>query len=58
MLEAIGVAEGRKNLLYGGWQMPVDLPRLRPGRYVLEVEGTDIEGTSGKLDPLPVQVTE
>jgi hypothetical protein len=38
--------------------MPVDLPRLRPGRYVLEVEGTDIEGTSGKLDPQPVQVTE
>jgi hypothetical protein len=49
---------GRKNLLYSGWQLHVDLPALRPGRYELEVEGTDQEGTSGKLEPLPVQVTE
>ncbi len=49
---------GRKNLLYSGWQVLVDLPPLRPGRYELEVEGTDLEGASGKLDPLPVQVTE
>jgi hypothetical protein len=49
---------GRKNLLYSGWQVFVNLPPLRPGMYRLEVEATDNEGTSGKLDPLSVQVTE
>ncbi len=47
---------GRKNLLYSGWQVHVELPALRPGRYELEVEGTDNDGTSGKLAPLSLNI--
>ncbi len=49
---------GRDNLLHSGWQTQVDLPALRPGRYELVVEATDLEGASGRLEPLPVQITE
>ncbi|HTQ52946.1 MAG TPA: radical SAM protein [Bryobacteraceae bacterium] len=49
---------GRENLRHSGWQVFVNLPPLRPGLYPLEVEVTDIEGASGKLDVLFVRVTE
>jgi len=49
---------GRNNLLHSGWRAQINLPALRPGRYELVVEATDLEGASGRLEPLPVQITE
>ncbi len=49
---------GKHNLLESGWQTFVDIPALRPGEYNLVVEGTDAEGISGTLAPLPVGITE
>ncbi len=49
---------GRPNLLQSGWHVHVELPALQPGRYDLLVEGTDAEGVSGELQPVPVGITE
>lgn len=49
---------GRDNLLRSGWQAQVSLPALRPGKYELVVEATDIEGASDRLEPLSVRITE
>jgi MoaA/NifB/PqqE/SkfB family radical SAM enzyme len=48
---------GSQSLLQSGWQTLVELPVIEPGRYDLVVEGTDAEGISGTLEPLPVSIS-